>query len=280
VASRTSIPWLADFRDPWTQIDFYKDLKLTSLADARHRRLEKSVLQHANAVSVISPTMAEDFQSIFPRKYEVITNGYDEEDTGREVAEPDPAFSIAHIGTLTGTRNPVVLWQALKELLVTEPGLRNDLRIKLVGKVDHSVTTALGAHGLTEFTERMEYLPHNDVIRIQQASRVLLLLINNTQNSKGILTGKFFEYLAARRPILCIGPPDGDAAAILRQTNSGLISDFDDITQTRINIQSYYRQFRENSLSIHSRDIEQYSRKALTGKMALLMDSLLRLNQV
>ena len=275
VASATSIPWLADFRDPWTQIDFYKDLKLTSRADATHRKMEKSVLRKADAITVISPTMASDFRAIHQRDYEVITNGFDEDDILAASPEPDKKFSIAHIGTLTGTRNPDVLWQVLSQLITEEAGFINDLQVKLVGKADHSVITSLEKYGLTSFIDLTEYLPHDEVTLIQQSSQVLLLLINNTSNSKGILTGKFFEYLAARRPILCIGPTDGDAARILNRTNAGLISGFKDTERTRKNLLEFYHAFKTDNLKAESTGIEEFSRKALTGKMAALMDTLI-----
>jgi len=272
VAALRGLPWLADFRDPWTKIDFYKDLKLTRPADRRHRELELEVLQKADAVSVISNSMADDFKTIFSRTYEVITNGYDTDDVTGLPPVTDKKFSIAHIGTLTGSRNPVTLWEALQSLLITNPGLAGDLEIKLVGKVDLSVTTSLEKSGLTRFVRKTDYLPHDEVVKCQQQSQVLLLLINNTPNAKMILTGKFFEYLAARRPILCLGPEDGDAARILAETQAGLIAGFGDTGKLKQHILDFYHEFRKGSLTVRSREIEKFSRKALTGRIAAVLD--------
>ena len=123
VAQRTGLPWIADFRDPWTNIDFYQELKLTGRADKKHRRLEKEVLSKATAVTVVSRSMVEDFNRIVPREYNVITNGYDEADTTGYVAPAmDTKFSIAHIGTLSGSRNPESLWKVLGEMVSASPG--------------------------------------------------------------------------------------------------------------------------------------------------------------
>ena len=275
LASGSGIPWLADFRDPWTNIDFYKFLKLSSWADHRHHKLELEVLQKANAVSVISNSMALDFKKIYERHYVVITNGFDGEDIAdNSVAVLDEKFSIAHIGTLTNTRNPVTLWKALKNLLASHHDLAADLEIKLVGKVDHTVIASLDDFGLSRFVRKIDYMPHDQVVKCQQQSQVLLLLINNTINSNMILTGKFFEYMAAKRPILCLGPEDGDAALILDETKAGLLAGFDDVGAMTNHILHYYELFQHNSLEVQSRQIERFSRKELTGELAQVLNDL------
>jgi len=267
LAQKFSIPWMVDFRDPWTNIDFYKDLKLSRWADKNHRTLEKQVLEKANSVVVISKTMAEDFRKIYDRKYEVITNGFDEEDLIEPSFLMDKKFSIAHIGTLVSTRNPVSLWEALKELIAEQDDFAKDLEIKLVEKIDFSVTSAIHSYGLTNYLNKIDYLPHNEVVKCQRQSQVLLLIINNTPNSKMILTGKFFEYLAAKRPILCLGPEDGDAAEILNETRSGLLSGFHDINGMKHNILFFYNKYKHGNLTSKSLDINRFSRKELTRQI-------------
>ncbi|TSA24536.1 MAG: glycosyl transferase family 1 [Bacteroidetes bacterium] len=267
------LPWLADFRDPWTNIDFYEDLRLTRAADEKHRKLEREVLQHATAVTVISNTMAEDFKRIFPRDYTVITNGYDSDDILRAPAPVlDKKFSIAHIGTLVSTRNPGSLWSVLQHLLTTRQDLALDLEIKLIGKIDHTVTEALESHGLLNYVNRISYLPHDQVVIAQRQAQVLLLIINDTPNARMILTGKFFEYLAAKRPILCIGPLDGDAAVILRDTHSGLISEHNDRKTLEMHVLDYYSLFKSGNLHAESNNIETYSRKKLTERLSIILN--------
>ena len=276
LSGRMQLPWLADFRDPWTNIDFYRELKLTRGADARHRKLEKQVLSRAGVVTVIGRSMAEDCRRIVDRKYEVITNGYDPGDTDNSHPQSlDKKFSIAHIGTLTASRNPETLWIALKDILNEGQDLAKDLEIKLVGKVDYKVTESIDNYGLSSFVKRIEYMPHDEVVLCQQQSRVLLLIINNTPNAKMILTGKFFEYLAARRPVLCLGPADGDAAAVLSETNAGLLAGFGDEGTMKNHIRSLYNDYVSGRPGPESHKIEQYSRPELTRKLATLLDSLI-----
>lgn len=268
VKERTGLPWLADFRDPWTNIDFYHELMLSSWADRKHHKQEMSVLKKADEVVVISNSMKTDFLKLLKRDYSVITNGYDQDDIAGVDVRIDERFSVAHIGTMVKTRNPLLLWEVLSEEISKDTDFANDLEIKLVGSVDYSVTESIEAAGLGNFVNKISYVPHNEVVKIQQQSQVLLLLINDTPNAKVILPGKFFEYMAARRPILCIGPRDGDAAEVILETNAGYVSEKDDKESIRKAINELYSRFRTGKNLVDSKGITRFSRESLTGRIA------------
>lgn len=270
------IKWIADFRDPWTNIDFYEELMLSSSSDAKHKKLELEVLTKADAIISIGNGMNEDFKKIYTKqaeKFHVISNGYDEDDVYKGALERDHKFSIAHIGTLVKSRNPETLWKVLKQLVSENENFKKDLEIKLVGKVDFFVKQQLEEYGLSPFVNKIDYLPHNEVIKEQQKTKVLLLLVNQTKNSKSIVTGKIFEYLAAQVPILAIGPPNGDLADILKQTNSGLISDFNDENQLKKNILELYN---GKLINFDKKQIARYSRRELTKELSGLLTALSR----
>ncbi len=272
---RLGIPWLADFRDPWTNIDFYEDLKLIKRADKKHHKLEKEVLKNADSVVLISRGMADDFNKIYQRNYEVITNGYDSDDisNGSKI-ELDKKFSISYIGTMVKTRNPISFWKAINQIINLNKEFAKNIEIKLIGKIDYSVQQSIKEFQLQKYITKINYLPHNEVIKLQKQSQVLLLLINNTPNAKMILTGKFFEYMAAHRPILCIGPPDGDAVRILKETNSGLQSDFQDVIKIKENILNFYQLYKNQELSSDIKNIENYSRKGLTNRLVYILNGI------
>ena len=269
-----NIKWIADFRDPWTNIDFYNELKLSKSSDKKHKALELKVLENADVILCIGNEMKEDFKKIYRKqteKFKVITNGYDEEDVFKGTLEKDKKFSIAHIGTLVKSRNPEVLWKVLKELINENAGFKNELEIKLVGKIDINVIESIATYGLKDFVKKINYLPHNEVIKEQQKTKVLLLLVNQTKNAKGILTGKVFEYFAASVPILAIGPVDGDLAHIIKTTESGIISDFNDSENLKKNILEL---FAGKKMNFKTEEIKKYSRLALTKKLSELLNSL------
>lgn len=271
---QTGIPWVADFRDPWTSIDFYRELKLTRIADRRHHKLESRVLKTASHVVVIGPNMKEEFSKIVARNISVITNGYDESDLPAGGIKLSEKFTLVHLGTLSATRNAPALWQALADKASDEPQFASDLCIRLVGNIDHSVLESIEALNLRPYLEEAGFVPHREAMEILASSHCLLLLINRSVNSLGVITGKFFEYLASGRPILLIGPPDGDAAAILKETNGGFAAGFDDISTVRSHIDELYKLYQSGKPFQPGKDTAKYSRQALTGELSLLLDSL------
>ncbi|MCA6363783.1 MAG: glycosyltransferase family 4 protein [Bacteroidetes bacterium] len=274
------LKWVADFRDPWTNIDFYEELKLSSWADAKHHRLERKVLQTANAVVSVGKTMSDEFGEILAQAHtsnrlEVIPNGFDPDAVFTSGYTPDEKFSIAHIGTLNRSRNPHELWNVLSMLVKENEAFATHLEIKLVGKVDFQVMEAIEQAGLTKYLRKIDYVPLSEVGRVQKESRVLLLLINRTKNAKGIITGKFFEYMATGNPVLAIGPEDGDAAAIIAETGCGFISGFGQTENLTQHILQLFQQYKSGHTPHQiSPLVQQYSRRELTGKMARLLESL------
>lgn len=270
------IPWIADFRDPWTEIDYYSDLPLTKWADRKHHKLEREVLTKADKVVTVGWDSARSLGRLGNRNVRVVSNGYDwEADATQQVVPLTQEFTLTHLGVITPSRNIPQLWAALKELKEEDAEFGKKLKIRLVGQVDQAVMQSLTATKLTDNTELIPYIPHAEIQQMQQSSQVLLLLINNTPNAKGILTGKLFEYLASGRPILCIGPEDGDAAQILNETKAGTTVRFDDKEKMKELIKDLYQKHLQNGLvSNESRKVEKYSRRTLTGNIVKILENL------
>jgi glycosyltransferase involved in cell wall biosynthesis len=273
---KTGTPWLADFRDPWTNIDFYKELQLTAVANKIHHRMELDVLKEASRITVIGPYMATDFKRLLDRSYEVITNGFDPDDTGQPVAvQPEGKFSIAHIGTMAASRNPVSLWKALQQLSLELPGFKEDLEIRLAGNIDVVILENIHTCGLDGCLNKIAYLPHDEVVNLQKDTAVLLLQINNTPNARMILPGKFFEYMASGRPILCIGPEDGDSATIIQETGCGLTAGFEDTALICEHLKSLYSAYKKKELVVSPKEINRFSRPELTKSLAVLLNEMI-----
>lgn len=275
IQKKLGIPWLADFRDPWTNIDFYKELMLSNWADRKHHQLEKAVVTKANRVVVVGNQMKEEFELISGRKVDVVTNGYDEADLQPQPKEArDKKFSLIHIGLLNQHRNHEAFWVACAELKKEIPGFGDDLVVKLVGKADVSANESIARNGMDAQVEMIDYLPQAEAVQQQGRAQVLFLSINNTPNAKGVITGKIFEYLASGRPILCIGPEDGDAAHIVNEAHAGLVAGFEDKAKIKAHIAHFYTQYKAGTLEVQSTGIEAFSRKALTGKFAQLLEAI------
>lgn len=260
---KLNIKWVADFRDPWTDIDYFHQLPLTQKAVKKHHDLEQKVLKHADEVLVVGNTMKKVYDA-FSENVHVITNGYDGALSNE--TELDKEFTLTHIGMLNADRNPTILWEALNVLKD-----RVNIKVQLIGKVAPEVKQTIDDFGLTEKVQFIDYLPHDEVRKYQQKSQVLLLAINNVPSAKGIVTGKIFEYLQAKRPILAIAPKDGDLAAILDKSKAGKVVGFFDVEELGNALLQMYEQFEQGNLKVNSVGVEQYHRKALTEQFVNLL---------
>lgn len=278
-----NIPWVADFRDPWTDIDFYKDLKLTPWADRKHHRLERQVLTEATKVVTIGWDCAKGLEQLGAKDVAVITNGYDFDQPIVEVHHDTSMldqgtlpFTMSHIGIIGANRNPETFWQAFADIVETFPETSQPIRIRLIGQVDNSVLESIKRHNIEKYVEITPYIPHNQVLEEQQKSAVLLLFINNSPNAKGVLTGKLFEYLASGRPILCIGPEDGDSARVLNETETGITVGFNNKEKMITVISDLYQKYVDNQLeSKQSSLVEKYSRRNLTKDFVKILNEII-----
>jgi len=269
VVAKTKIPWLSDFRDPWTNIDFYHKLKLTKWGNRKHKRMEQQVLKKANQIITVSWSWAEDFHRISDRMPMVITNGFDPADfLNLEDVILDDKFTITHAGSLNEDRNPYSLWPVLKELCEEEEGFRADLQIKFIGQVALKSVEAIDKNDLNSNFNMIDHLPHEKVITEIIKSQVLLLPLNDTPNIDGVVPGKLYEYIGAQRPILCIGKSDGDAAKILNETEAGIVCNFNDTKSLKKGVKEYYQHYKNNSLTVNSKNYEKYSRRLLAGQIS------------
>ncbi len=274
VKENTGIKWMADFRDPWTKIDYFHQLTLTQAAASQHAHLEKAVLQSADIVECVSWHWAADFEQLSKRKVEVITNGYDEEDFQNISFKPSSKFSIRHIGMMNADRNHKAFWRALKSLCIENSEFNSDFELMLIGKNDSVVYRDIESFGLTPYLKQLDYIPHNEVPQFQCEATVLLLALGNMPSVHGLLPGKLFEYLAAHRPILVIGPEDGDSARIVKETNSGICCGFEDENSMKTQILNWYQHWKQNRLELNQTDIKEFTRRNITRKMAALFDTI------
>ena len=259
------IKWISDFRDPWTEIDYFQQLPLTKKANKKHHQLEQEVLEKSDMVIVVGETMKKKFLK-HNHNIEVLTNGFDSYENSLTI-ELDSNFSITHVGSMNTDRNPTILWEVLYEISSENIDFKNNLRIKFIGKIDDTVIQDIQVFNPKNIV-RIPYLEHEEVRKYQASSQVLLLSINQVPNAKGIITGKIFEYLQAKRPILGIGPEDGDAAAILKKTNVGNIVGFNNKIELKAAVLKLYKDFKEERLFVKSINIEQFHRKNITRQLA------------
>ena len=279
VAAATGIPWIADFRDPWTKMFYFKHLCLSAWAGRKHRLLEKKVLDNADVVVAVSPLVQDEFKAMTDTPVELITNGFDEDDFD-QVVEPDGYFNVTHTGLFAADGNPDVIWKVLSEKCASDPEFRKMLRIRLAGKTDPEIIASIRAAGLEDNLIDLGYQSHNNAVREQKNASLLILPLRKEPEYRATLPGKLFEYLASMVPILGIGQTDGAMARIINETHSGVVFDWDDEESVRTYIAHCWRSFSDESENPAQPDnadiIARFSRRNLTARMASLFQRVCR----
>ena len=271
VSLATGIPWVADFRDPWTKIFYFKHLMLGKRAERKHHELEQRVLDDATAVVAVSPMVQADFAAMTKTPVCLVTNGYDESDYAEAVV-PEKGFNVVHTGLLTAEGNPVELWKILGDKCREDADFAASFRLTLAGKTDETVLESIRKAGLGDYLTDLGYIDHNKAVMQQRKASVLILPIREEPETKAILPGKLFEYLAARRPVLGVGTGEGAMAEVLKETGAGQIFDWDDRAGISDYVEHLWSAFKSGEVMTTTADIEKYSRRMTTRKMVEIFE--------
>lgn len=264
------LKWVADLRDPWTDIYYYDMFRPSLPARMLDRDLEKRVLLKADRIITVGQTLASVFAfkaKGIEEKTDVLPNGFDEEDfQGVEALMPD-RFTITYVGTLSPAYPVKGFIDAVRDLRIDG----RPVALRFVGTVPDEVRSQFPAGDDGSNTEFVSYCEHPEAIRHMMNSSMLLLIIPDHKSNRSILTGKIFEYLATEKPILFLGPPDGDAARLLTLCGYQGIFGYDEVQQ----IKEFILKVAEGKTVKRSGHHLEYSRRALAVKLGDILDRLL-----
>jgi glycosyltransferase involved in cell wall biosynthesis len=279
VAERTPLPLVLDFRDPWTQAPFYP--ARPAWARRIDERLEASCVRRASAVITVNRQIRDDLLSRIPStdpgRIHVLTNGFDPADFAGREARPAPQWTLTHTGTLPGHGLPSGLAEALRILLREDPALADQIRIRFVGVKDPGAAEGPLEPPLDRLARVEGYLPHGESVQALLDSQCLLLLIEEGPMSRGILTGKLFEYLGSGRPILALAP-EGEAAELIRETRAGRVVRSGDAEAIARALREALRAHREGRRAFGDPDpdaIARFARPGITRRLAEVFESVL-----
>ena len=261
-----AINWIADLRDPWTDIYYYKQFYPTMISKSIDSAYEKKVLKNADRIITVGPSLKTLFsQKVngIAEKTVVITNGYDEEDfVGLAGSTPD-IFTISYIGTLSDSYPVIAFLSALQSL--KKKGIR--FRLKFIGTVSPKQKGLILSSIEESSIEFINTVDHITALRYLAESTILLLIIPDHHSNKSIITGKLFEYIAAGKPVICLGPVDGDAAGYLNETGHGFTFAYNDSR----GILDYLTTLLTDNSIAGKISPQVFSRKELTGKVVSLL---------
>ncbi len=274
--NQLDIPWLVDMRDPWSNNFFNKSLPRTNRTKKLEKNYEDKILGSADYVTTVSPGMKEEFKDR-NSNIDIIYNGFDQKDIPEPTAYQSEKFSLAYIGNLKPNQNVKALWEAISELCEEIEGFRNHFQISLTGNYDSSIEEELKKYNILKITNLHPFVPHSEATQIMNRSQMLLFIVPHAEDNHLIITGKLFEYIATRSPILSIGPIRGDASKILEESERDAMLDYSDKKGIKSTILKYYHHWLEKdkiNFKHSSADVKKYSRYYLTEKFAHILNSL------
>jgi glycosyltransferase involved in cell wall biosynthesis len=274
-AVKTGLPWIADLRDPWTTVFYNRVMPRTRRTRMVDKRYEDAVISAADAVITVSRGMKQEFEGR-ARRIEEITNGFDKDDMHPDTRQvKQDHFTLLHTGNLAPSQHVPAMWDAMAEMVHENPSFADDFRLHFVGNTDGSIIRYLEEKGLANNVIQKGYVEHREATRLMTEASMVLLVIPNTEGSQSVVTGKLFEYLASGTPVLGVGPPDGDAAAILDQSGRSLMSALNDKDSVKRQLLGAYQQWHILGRILPKHDpstAAPFSREKATAQLAKLMD--------
>lgn len=267
-----NLKWIADFRDPWTEISYYKHLKLTNRSDKKHRQLESEVFKNADITLATSYTDAENFRKNGANAF-CITNGFDEADSTQTLksSNSQTQFTLSYIGVLEQLRNPENLWKALNNLVITNSDFADNFSLKFVGRIDDKILEKIENSNLKDHILNLGYVSHDKAVDEMANSSLLLITNFPNDSSKGIIPGKIFEYLATGKQIVSFGPNHADVSKILQETKAGKHFGYNDSKEIEDFILEKFELWKNGNLSENTENIEQFSRRNLTKQLSEIL---------
>lgn len=273
LSKETGIPLVLDYRDAWVDnpLHFY----LTPIHKMIHQRLEKAVLHSSNKIITINRRIKEVMIVRYPflsyHDISIIPQGYDPEDF--QVGDPlklpfTDKMRFTYAGTFYRNRTPKFFLKALADVLAQNPKMRQKIEAVFIGTFRKENYSLIDSLGLSDVVKVFGYLDHGSTVRYLITSDVLWMTIGMGKGEDMISTGKLFEYIGSRKPILGL-VPEGVASKTILETGAGRVAPPTDVSAIKRAILDLYALWERNELpEIPIEYAEKYDRRKLTGELA------------
>lgn len=274
------LPWVADFRDLWTQNPYYNHLYFCGpIRKAFEERLERSTLSVADALVTVSEPLAERLKSLHKgKRVEAIPNGFDPDEVPAEKSTLTKEMSLIYTGNLyEGMQDPTPLFHALSEMINEGSVRASEIKVSFYGSRHEWLLPIIEKLGLKDVVTLNRPIARGVILEEQRKTHILLLIDWKDKREQGIYTGKLFEYLAARRPILAFGGGGGVIAKLLQETGAGRYAT--DVKDMKKILLEWYREYKELGEVVYKGNweaVEKYSHRSMAQKFASLLDAVTR----
>lgn len=276
-----NIPWIADFRDEWTNgpyvNSFYKNdnFKLDL-----HKSIENSIVNFADKVIAVTPNSSQNYRNIFNLLYDkvcTITNGYDEDDFNniRDNYTKNEKFTILYYGTLYLNRDLSKIIDSINNLIENQYIKESEIIFKIIGKSDNLIKNSMLRNDKFGVLEFIDYLPHKKCLEEGAKSDMLVLYVGEEDELKSVYTGKVFEYLRLLKPIIAISPKNSEVEQLLITTKRGENFNATNYSKIKDFILNYYNNWKIGTWEeLELKSIQKYERQELTMSLSKLFDEM------
>jgi len=277
IARKFNIPWVADFRDPWTDVFWLNNnSKRLGLIHRIDKSIERKTIQSMDAIVTVSPSLVSLLSQKTKKKIDLIYNGFDEDmiPPQESIAHNDK-FTVTYAGSMSFEQNPVSFFKCIEQLSRNE-SFAQGCRLRFIGNFPPFLHEMIRNSPLSHCFELTEYTDHQKAIEYIAGSDLLLMIVPQTPDNKCVVTSKVFDYLAVKVPILAYGPVDGDAASIIKQADAGEIFDYNDVDNSCKYLLNQFQNHVDGNSLLCSKDeyIRSFSRRNLTAQLAEIFHSL------
>jgi hypothetical protein len=264
------VPFVADLRDPWTEFVSYQENPRFSLSRIFDRYLERKALTAAEKITVVSPTMKKMFSANLPEeKIEIITNGFDPADFLNAGENEETEFIWTYNGNLDKNRVPNAFLKAVKEFFERKVG---NIKCRFVGRQCPELINEIQTLGIEELCSFEGYVSHQQAVEFLHSSYGTLLVIDNVSNNECFIPGKVFEYIGTKKPVIGIGPENGDSTKVMAESGAGKMFDYQDSAGILNYLIDHYENFQNGIKPVV--ESEKYERKNLTSDLSKIFNSI------
>lgn len=276
IKRRTALPWVTGLRDPWT--NFLTTPERWWLPAAIDRALERSVLTEADAVECAWQGIIDDARTKYPAlpatKFYHVPNGFDSADFPDVAYQRNNVFTITYTGSMYGHRNPRKFLDALERLHAEGVLQPQDVCLRFVGRFGDDVKAMLAASRFATSVENIPYVPHAESVAYLMRSDVLLLIVDDTKESAQIVPGKVYEYLGVARPILALAPRDSAIAALMHETQAGMVAPQEHVDAIVEALRTFYARWKAGIAiaTPNAAAVTAYERRESARQLASILD--------
>lgn len=272
----TNKPWIADFRDLWTE-NHYADYS-SRLRKRIDQFIELKLLDKTDVIVTVSEVWANTLRELTGgrKRVEVIRNGFDSTEYEGLARTPTGKWEITYVGLFYGAKqDPTPFLTALRRAIMSGKIARADVRFNIVGQPDLFVQELIERFGLGDVTTFSGFVSHREAIGFQVNSSLLLLIVHGDRSNPGLVPGKLFEYLGARRPILGLIPPHFEAARIIADVKAGVTVEPSNIGEIERQLLASYAAYKAGEdPSLNGTDISRHERARGAEQLAGLLTEL------